>query len=65
MIIPGLNACHGNSSACIVVGGKLIAAVEEERFTRIKHWAGMPIQSVNPTSWFFTPQGGKTANLAV
>jgi carbamoyltransferase len=41
MIILGLNAYHGDSSACIVVDGKLIAAVEEERFTRIKHWAGL------------------------
>ncbi len=44
MIILGLNAYHGDSSACIVVDGKLIAAVEEERFTRIKHWAGLPVQ---------------------
>lgn len=46
MIILGLNAYHGDSSACIVVDGKLIAAVEEERFTRIKHWAGLPVESV-------------------
>lgn len=46
MIILGLNAYHGDSSACIVVDGKLLAAVEEERFTRIKHWAGLPIESV-------------------
>lgn len=46
MIVLGLNAYHGDSSACIVVDGKLIAAVEEERFTRIKHWAGLPIASV-------------------
>ncbi len=46
MIILGLNAYHGDSSACIVVDGKLIAAVEEERFTRVKHWAGLPIDSV-------------------
>ena len=47
MVILGLNAYHGDSSACIVVDGKLIAAVEEERFTRIKHWAGLPVQSIN------------------
>ncbi|RJQ43501.1 MAG: carbamoyltransferase [Nitrospiraceae bacterium] len=47
MIILGLNAYHGDSSACIVVDGKLIAAVEEERFTRIKHWAGLPVQAIN------------------
>ncbi|MBI4698930.1 MAG: carbamoyltransferase, partial [Nitrospirae bacterium] len=46
MIILGLNAYHGDSSACIVVDGKLIAAVEEERFTRIKHWAGFPRESI-------------------
>jgi len=46
MIILGLNAYHGDSSACLVVDGKLVAAVEEERFRRQKHWAGMPIQSV-------------------
>jgi carbamoyltransferase len=47
MIILGLNAYHGDSSACIVVDGNLIAAVEEERFTRIKHWAGLPVQAVS------------------
>jgi len=39
MNILGLNAYHGDFSACIIVDGKLIAAVEEERFTRQKHWA--------------------------
>ena len=46
MIILGLNAYHGDSSACIVVDGKLIAAVEEERFRRVKHWAGFPSESI-------------------
>jgi len=36
MIILGLNAYHGDSSACIIRDGALIAAVEEERFTRTK-----------------------------
>jgi len=43
MIILGLNAYHGDSSAGIVIDGKLIAAVEEERFRRVKHWAGFPL----------------------
>jgi len=47
MLILGLNAYHGDSSACILIDGKLIAAVEEERFRRIKHWAGLPVQSIN------------------
>ena len=46
MIILGLNAYHGDSSACIVVDGELIAAVEEERFNRVKHWAGLPTQAI-------------------
>ena len=46
MYILGLNAYHGDSSACLVVDGKLIAAVEEERFRRIKHWAGFPLESI-------------------
>ena len=46
MIILGLNAYHGDSSACIVIDGKLIAAVEEERFRRVKHWAGFPTEAI-------------------
>lgn len=46
MIILGLNAYHGDSAACIVVDGKLIFAIEEERIRRVKHWAGFPIESI-------------------
>ena len=42
MIIIGINAYHADASAAIFVDGKLIAATEEERFRRIKHWAGFP-----------------------
>jgi len=45
-IILGVNAYHGDSSACLVVDGKLVAAAEEERFRRIKHWAGFPSESI-------------------
>ena len=45
-IILGVNAYHGDSAACIIVDGKLIAAVEEERFKRVKHWAGFPNESI-------------------
>jgi carbamoyltransferase len=45
-VIVGVNAYHGDSAACIVVDGKLVAAVEEERFRRIKHWAGFPSESI-------------------
>jgi carbamoyltransferase len=46
VIILGLNAFHADSAAAIVRDGKLIAAAEEERFRRIKHWAGFPSQAV-------------------
>jgi len=46
MNILGLNAFHGDSAAALVVDGKLVAAVEEERFLRIKHWAGFPVESM-------------------
>lgn len=47
MIILGLNAFHGDSSACLIVDGKLVAAAEEERFRRIKHWAGLPTEAIS------------------
>ena len=46
MIILGLNAHHADASACIVVDGKLVAAAEEERFRRVKHWAGLPSAAI-------------------
>jgi len=45
--IIGINAFHGDSSACLLIDGKLIAAAEEERFKRIKHWAGFPKDSID------------------
>ncbi|MEH6679303.1 MAG: carbamoyltransferase C-terminal domain-containing protein [Sediminicola sp.] len=46
MVILGLNTHHADSSAAIFIDGILIAATEEERFTRIKHWAGFPEQAI-------------------
>ncbi len=46
MIILGLNAFHGDASAALVRDGILVAAAEEERFRRIKHWAGFPSQAI-------------------
>src|SRR6266404_6510819 len=46
MIVLGLNAFHGDSSAALVRDGKLVAAAEEERFRRVKHWAGFPAQAI-------------------
>tara|TARA_Y100000590_G_C15739915_1_gene1019889 strand:- start:3668 stop:5407 length:1740 start_codon:yes stop_codon:yes gene_type:complete len=46
-VILGLNCNHADSSACILKDGKLLFAIEEERINRIKHWAGLPIESIN------------------
>ena len=46
MYILGINAYHGDASAAIIEDGKLIAAVEEERFNRFKHCAGFPVESI-------------------
>src|SRR5205823_4841025 len=46
MIILGINAYHGDVSAVLLRDGELVAAVEEERFRRIKHWAGFPRESI-------------------
>src|SRR4051812_35322373 len=47
MTILGLNAFHGDASAAILSDGRLTAAIEEERFNRIKHWAGFPAEAAN------------------
>ncbi|HKB14045.1 MAG TPA: carbamoyltransferase C-terminal domain-containing protein [Vicinamibacterales bacterium] len=46
MNVLGLNAYHGDVSAVLVRDGQLVAAVEEERFRRIKHVAGFPHQAM-------------------
>jgi carbamoyltransferase len=46
MIIIGLNAYHGDASAALVRDGAIVAAAEEERFRRIKHWAGFPSEAI-------------------
>jgi carbamoyltransferase len=46
MYILGINAYHADSSAAIFKDGKMIAATEEERFRRLKHWAGFPSMAV-------------------
>jgi carbamoyltransferase len=46
MKILGINAHHADAAAAIVVDGRLVAAAEEERFRRVKHWAGFPSASI-------------------
>ena len=44
--VLGLNAYHADAAACLVKDGTLVAAVEEERFRRIKHWGGFPSEAI-------------------
>ena len=46
MNILGINAYHANASAAIVCDGRLVTAVEEERFNRVKYAAGFPAAAV-------------------
>jgi carbamoyltransferase len=41
-MIVGLSAYHADAAAAAVVDGRFVGGVEEERFRRIKHWAGFP-----------------------
>tara|TARA_Y100001958_G_scaffold160108_1_gene166387 strand:+ start:7763 stop:9484 length:1722 start_codon:yes stop_codon:yes gene_type:complete len=45
-VILGINANHADSSACIIINGKIIAAIEEERINRVKHFSGYPIKAI-------------------
>lgn len=47
MTILGLNAYQPDSAACLIVDRKIVAAAAEERFRRIKHWAGLPTQAID------------------
>ena len=46
MVILGINSFHPDSSACLLINGKIRVALEEERINRIKHWSGLPILSI-------------------
>ncbi|HXD16467.1 MAG TPA: carbamoyltransferase C-terminal domain-containing protein [Vicinamibacterales bacterium] len=46
MLVLGINAYHGDVAAAILRDGQLVAAVEEERFRRVKHYAGFPREAV-------------------
>ncbi|MBI1203292.1 MAG: carbamoyltransferase [Rhodopseudomonas sp.] len=60
MIILGINAYHADSAAALLRDGKLVAAVEEERFTRVKHWAGFPAQAI---AWCLRQAGVTLADV--
>jgi carbamoyltransferase len=46
MLVLGINACHADAAAALFADGRLVAAVEEERLSRIKHCAGFPALAI-------------------
>ena len=46
MHILGISAFYHDSAACLVQDGEIIAAAQEERFTRKKHDPGFPHRAV-------------------
>jgi carbamoyltransferase len=46
LLVLGVNAYHGDAAACLLRDGEIVAAAEEERFRRIKHWAGFPSRAI-------------------
>jgi carbamoyltransferase len=58
--ILGLNAYHGDAAAALVMDGQLVAAAEEERFSRVKHVAGFPSLAA---AWCLEDAGLSAADL--
>ena len=46
IFVLGINAFHADSAACLFQNGRMIAAAEEERFIRKKHWSGFPEKAI-------------------
>lgn len=60
MIILGINAYHANASAAILVDGRLVGAVEEERLNRVKYAAGLPTRAIE---WCLDTAGVKVTDV--
>lgn len=65
MLLLGINAYHGDASAALFIDGRLVAAVEEERFTRVKHAAGFPHQAAAWVAQYVGIDSGTRLILAV
>ena len=46
-IVLGINYGGHDTSACLIINGELIAACEEERYSKIKHTREFPINAIN------------------
>ena len=63
--VLGINAYHGDVSAALLREGQLVGAVEEERFRRIKHWAGFPSESIRQVLAMGGISGAQVDHVAV
>jgi len=61
----GINAYHGDVSAVLLRDGELLVALEEERFRRIKHWAGFPTLSIQRCLEMAGIRGSEIAHVAI
>ena len=65
MYILGINAFHADGSAVLLRDGELVVAVEEERFRRVKHWAGFPDQAIQRCLEIGNIHGGQVSHVAI
>lgn len=65
MYILGINAYHGDVSAVLLNEGRLVVALEEERFRRVKHWAGFPTLSIKKCLDIAGITGDEIAHVAI
>jgi carbamoyltransferase len=65
MIVLGINSYHGDVSAALLRDGELVEAVEEERFRRVKHWAGFPQEAIRACLQMGEVDGTRVDHFAV
>lgn len=46
MKVLGISALYHDAAASLVIDGDIVAAAQEERFTRIKNDMGMPVHAI-------------------
>lgn len=63
--ILGVNAYHGDVAAALVRDGQLVAAIEEERYRRIKHCAGIPEHAIRAALDQAGCRGDDVTDLAI
>lgn len=65
MYVLGINAYHGDVSAVLLKDGQLLTALEEERFRRVKHWAGFPALAIQRCLEIAGVSGSDLSHVAI